>query len=185
MLTLAQECFGERNKNYTILGIEFSSSGPMVWYPKSAKNIVIQLSEEAFSSEKLALYQLAHETIHLLSPSGNNRANVLEEGLAVYFSWYYLEKVYQTKSEGLTRSPAYKSAGLLVKKILSDRPHLIKELRSVKPNLWELEVQDLKAFDLGQKETEMEILLMPFQKFECLYSNRPERMTLRQEHLIF
>lgn len=35
MLTEAQNRYGERDLNYTILGIEFSPHGPQIWYPNS------------------------------------------------------------------------------------------------------------------------------------------------------
>lgn len=186
MLTLAEKLFGPRNKEFTILGFEFSSTGPMIWYPKSSTNIVIQLSREAFHSEELALYQLAHETIHLLSPSGTSKANVLEEGLAVYFSWYYIEKVFNTKGESLTRSSEYNLAGLLVKKLLLKYPGFFFNLRSSKPNLWEIEESDLMAFapDLGRAEAE--ILMLPFQDFKALSLEDSERLyPLREYELLF
>src|SRR3990167_6713780 len=84
LLQLAESQFGARDKDYTILGIEFGSTGPFIWYPGNCKNIAIQLSLESLKSEHCALYELAHECIHLLSPTGKKNANVLEEGLATY-----------------------------------------------------------------------------------------------------
>lgn len=45
-LYCAEQYFGERDKTYTILGIEFILRGnPQVWYPENCGNIVIQLKQ--------------------------------------------------------------------------------------------------------------------------------------------
>lgn len=139
----AERFYGKRNKDFTVLGIEFCESGPRIWYPKSKDNIVIQLSLEALQSEKKAIYQLAHECIHLLSPSGKCNAIVLEEGLAVYHSWYTVEKKFQTNGKEMTGSMKYLEAGLLVEKVLNLVPDFFLKLRSLRKNLWEVTEADI------------------------------------------
>ena len=75
MLRTAEERFGVRDKDYSVLGIEFGESGPFIWYPGNCKNIAIQLSIGSRASERCALYELAHECIHLLTPTGKGTAN--------------------------------------------------------------------------------------------------------------
>lgn len=102
----AEKRYGERDKSWTLLGVEFSKGKqPQVWYPYSQDNkkfIIIQLTEKASCDNKEALFQLSHEVIHLLAPAGGGvKTNVFEEGLAAYFSIQYL------KQQGIKVSPEY------------------------------------------------------------------------------
>lgn len=144
MLTWAQNLFGPRNKEYTVLGIEFSAEGPMIWYPKAAKHIVIQLSLSARQDEVIALYQLSHECVHLLQPSGGEAATVFEEGLAVFFSWWYLEeRLGIAKARELTSDPRYREAGELVHKFLLENTTLVEDWLRSGRNLLELDLRDV------------------------------------------
>src|SRR5437879_7010897 len=60
------------------------------------RHIVIQLTMECLTDQVRACYQLAHESVHLLAPTGGRNANVLEEGLATYFSELYLHDTFAT-----------------------------------------------------------------------------------------
>ena len=105
----AEKRYGERDKKWTILGVEFTAEKqPQVWYPYSGDNenfIIVQLTQHASCNDKKALFQLSHEVIHLLSPAGGNvESTVLEEGLATYFSIQYL------KQQGFDISPDYISS---------------------------------------------------------------------------
>jgi hypothetical protein len=165
MLSLAETMFGERDKSFTILGIEFNESGPRVWYPKDIKNIVIQLTPEALNSEAIALYQLAHECVHLLSPSGSANANVLEEGVAVYFSWLYLKRTKNIEGYGFTENaPNYMTAGLLVEKALSFRPDFFKKARELSPEIWMITANDIQNLCPELNRDEARLLAMPFTK---------------------
>ena len=70
MLCIAEELFGPRDQSYTILGIEIGSDNPRIWYPGDCKHIIIQLDSSASTDMYQACYQMAHETVHLLSPTG-------------------------------------------------------------------------------------------------------------------
>src|SRR5437763_183874 len=86
LLNEAERLYGERDRSYTILGVEFGPGDPQIWFPGNRRHIVIQLADNALENTALAVYQLAHETIHLLSPTGTANAPVLEEGLATAFA---------------------------------------------------------------------------------------------------
>jgi hypothetical protein len=165
MLTHAEEMFGERDKEYTILGIEYCDSGPRIWYPKSKKNIVIQLTPDALHSEDLAYYQLAHECIHLLSPSGAANANVLEEGIAVYFSWWYLKRVLNIEGYSYTkRASNYMTAGLFADKALILNPDFFRKARELYPEIWKITAREIHALCPQLENDEAELLAMPFRK---------------------
>ena len=78
--------YGQRDLSYTLLGIEFGVGGPMIWYPGNRKYVSIMLSLDAAEQPNRALWQLAHECVHLLAPSGGSHAPVVEEGLAFLFA---------------------------------------------------------------------------------------------------
>ncbi len=134
-LEKAEMLFGDRDKEYTILGVEFlSTEVPQIWYAGSGRHIAIQLSREALGDANQAFYQLAHEVVHCLSPTGAQGANVLEEGLAVWFSRWYM------KTSGLgdhwnATLESYLEAGRLVEQLLKIDMGLIKRLRGREPVL--------------------------------------------------
>ena len=92
MLPMAEGLFGPRDLSYTIQGIEFAPGIPHIWYFGNLKHILIRLGSEAATDMSRACYQMAHETVHLLAPTGSNDANNLEEGVACYFAAYYMKK---------------------------------------------------------------------------------------------
>src|SRR5687767_7615570 len=56
MLGMAETLFGERDRSYTIVGVEFSTDDqPSIWYPRP-RNIIIQLTEGCAVDEKRALF---------------------------------------------------------------------------------------------------------------------------------
>jgi len=133
MLRDSQDKYGKRNLEYTILGVEFSETGPQVWYPGDCKNVAIQLDKDALTDPIRAYYQLAHESIHLLSPTGGRNASVLEEGLATSFAIDYVSITMKNKEYAdkcLKSMPEnYKSAYDLVTTALKENPDFIKEIR--------------------------------------------------------
>jgi hypothetical protein len=92
MLDMAQRMFGERDHAYTLLGVEYCGDQPRVWCPGNRGDLVVQVSVSCLDEPERACYQLAHECIHLLGPSGCSSATVLEEGLATWFAQYYLRE---------------------------------------------------------------------------------------------
>lgn len=144
ILRLAELMYGPRDRSWTILGIEFnldSNASPQIWYPDNCKNIAIQLNSAALEDTVLACYQLAHEAIHLLAPSGSRLANVLEEGVAVYFSLLYVTQ--HLKGKVKCNHEAYIRAYYEVSKLLNVDPDAIKKLRGVEPCFYKM---DLNTF---------------------------------------
>lgn len=90
MLQLAQAMFGERDRAFTLLGVEFCGDHPRVWCPGNRGDMIIQLAERCLDEPDRACYQMAHECIHLLGPQGCSSATVLEEGLATWFAQFYM-----------------------------------------------------------------------------------------------
>jgi hypothetical protein len=141
MLCLAESRFGTRDKTYTILGIEFINDVPHCWYPGNCGNIIIQLGRPCMTQPDRACFQLAHETIHLLSPTGGRNANVLEEGLASHFQVWYMANHYPCDwpRSGFDwrkfECQSYVRAKSLVEQLLELAPDAIRLLRERQPVL--------------------------------------------------
>lgn len=137
LLLKAERKFGLRDKTWTLLGVEFKAKGsPQVWYPSSGKNahfIAIQLTKNTATDKKRALFQLAHEVIHTLSPAGpGKKSSVFEEGIATYFSIHALNNTGVSISPRYISSAPYTAAYKLILKLYEKHPDTdqrIKRLR--------------------------------------------------------
>jgi hypothetical protein len=127
-LQFAEQRYGQRDLNWTLLGVDFAQlNAPQIFYAgiyDGRKDIVIQLTANAARDEKRALFQLAHEVIHTLSPIGPDaRSSVLEEGIATYNSLDYV------RYAGFKISPTYINA-----ENYSDAYWTIVELEAKQPD---------------------------------------------------
>jgi hypothetical protein len=90
------------------------------------------------------VYQLAHETVHLLDQHGGKQTHLLEEGAAVRFSLDMMAK-YGFDTAGLPGTDSYKTA-LKLFDLLGNAPYSItKELRSTCGNFISIDEATLKA----------------------------------------
>ena len=133
ILKTAEEKYGQRDYSYTILGVEFNQDEhPRIWYPGNCKNVIIQISMNCINDLNRAVFQVAHEAIHCLCPTGSKNANVLEEGLANLFSIEY------TKDNGhgiwVSNGQNYTDASELVKKLLTIDSEIIKKTKNSSTN---------------------------------------------------
>jgi hypothetical protein len=134
-LEKAEELFGPRDKSFTLLGTEFHDGPNRVIYPNANHDqIVILLSKEARGNHDQALFQLAHETVHVLAPVDVGTSTVLEEGLATYFSLTapdFADPTYARRSEAsLTgKFRAYRDALNDVRALLSVDPTVVARIR--------------------------------------------------------
>ncbi len=128
MLQMAEGLFGQRDSSYTILGVEFIVGIPQIWYPGNCKHIIIQLNQNAATNMLQACYQMAHETVHLLSPTGGNHANNFEEGVACYFAAYYLKNKLNAPNWEPTLQ-SYKQALALIAPRLDEDIYCVRRLR--------------------------------------------------------
>lgn len=131
--------YGERDRRWTYVGVAFHDDVPQLWFPGSREipprmHIAISLGRLAFSRRENAVYQLAHECVHLLTPVVGGGAPVIEEGLATVFSEDMLEFWcnYPDK-QALTQDPRYMSAAASVRQLLVLEPDAIRQLRRIEP----------------------------------------------------
>jgi hypothetical protein len=135
ILRTAEERYGERDKSYTLLGVEITNNGnPQIWYPGNCRNVCIQITEDCLSDLNRAVFQVAHETIHCLCPTGGQNANVLEEGLANLFSIEYCAENGHGKN-WTSNKQEYTNASNLVTELLEFDNDIIKKLRAIQPIL--------------------------------------------------
>ncbi|HHC73595.1 MAG TPA: hypothetical protein ENK78_00785 [Thiothrix sp.] len=169
-LKLAEEKYGKRDPKWTILGVEFAKrKQPAIWYPFSQEGkhyIIVQLTPDSLDNHKQALFQLAHETIHLLSPAGGGHpTNVFEEGLAVYFSVLFLQQEgIDIKTDYITGAN-YRQAYELVKELYRAYPQtdkIIQQIREEKGKLSGLSVADLQHYFPNLDEDSAILLITPF-----------------------
>ena len=85
LLQEAERLLWPRNPDKTILPAVFTEGGPMVRNTPDLKGAFAELSFAARTFWPTVVFELAHETVHLLNPMPRN-GNKLEEGVAVEFS---------------------------------------------------------------------------------------------------
>ena len=125
-LIKAEQRFGNRDKDYTILGIEFLNHHcPYIWYINNGKHIIIRLTLSCIDDFNQGVFQLTHEVIHCLSPDVNVRATILEEGLATLFATEYSINHGALKAT----DQKYLDACGLVNQLLKIDADIIKKLR--------------------------------------------------------
>lgn len=160
MLFKAEKEYGQRDQSWTLLGIEFRGAIPCIWFPKPGNGIIVRLSECALNDTVKACYQLAHECIHLLSPSGSSVVPVIEEGLATVNSESYIARelnyFYQTPEV------PYATAAALVRELLSIAPDAIAKLRTVEPAFTKLTNQTFIEAGVEAPVPLIDKLLSPF-----------------------
>jgi hypothetical protein len=138
-LRAAEELAGPRDASWTILGVEFfgherEGAVPHTWYPGNCGHIAIRLTRDVAKDPPRAIYQLAHEVVHLISPTGRaGRAPNLEEGFASMFAHEMAER------HANFRCPigkAYRAAHEDVSALLAMNRLAIKEIRHFEARLW-------------------------------------------------
>lgn len=167
MLNYAEELFGKKITEWTFVGIEFRSDGPHVRY-YSEKKISIVLSSNCsnFSPIPLQLfYQLAHETCHLLYPTGKPDANVLNEGISTYFSKIYHERRFpgSTYAIDCIKNSKYYEAFQLVEKLISNDNEVIKKIRQINPMISYVSEEELLNLNLNLSKKEISKLVSKFE----------------------
>jgi len=124
--------YGPRDSGYTLLGIEFGGDEPHIRYPTKCKQIAIRLTDAARLAPEQALFQLAHEAVHLLAPTGKD-ALVVEEGIATLFS-HRMSAAYGSSFRN--NEPAYACAEQTVLEWLQIHPGGVQAVRAIEPNFF-------------------------------------------------
>ena len=138
ILAEAEFLFGPRDGSIELLEPRISEKAGGQGY--GDRQIRIYLTKRSRNEPWVATYDLSHEAIHLLSPVRWGEATMLEEGLATYFCFRYMNRVHgmQFKSTG---SRKYDAAQRAVSTLLAKNEFLIKELRVQQPVISKINVK--------------------------------------------
>ena len=129
ILNIAENIYGKRDPQYTILGIELSDHGcPQIWFPLVFPNsIIIQITEDCLADPDRAMYQVAYEVIHCLRPHPNTNPTVLEEGIATHFAHEYMS-TFEHKPQWTASTTQYILAKKCIDLMLDNDNEIIKKL---------------------------------------------------------
>lgn len=132
LLADAEARYGPRDRSWTFGGLNYRTAGGpgTLASTDGTKRVVICLTQDALGDEVLQRWQLAHEVVHLLSPSGPQTTSVLEEGLASYNQFVHSSGGY-TGDNLFPRSPLdYQRAFEATKPLVERHPSGIRNLRA-------------------------------------------------------
>ena len=85
LLMRAEFILGPRDLSKEICQPDFADDGPRIRNTPELDGAFVELNRDAECSWPETVFEMAHETVHLLNPIPGN-ANYLEEGVAVAFS---------------------------------------------------------------------------------------------------
>lgn len=140
LLAVAEDLYGPRTSGWEFEGVHFANDAPRLWSFYETGSTVpdfvrIHVTPSVRDNPDQALYQLAHEVIHMLAPTCAPCTIIFEEGLAVKFS---LEQRFQSDwyAEALrnrrVQGENYHDAWQLAEQFLLLAPD-IKQLRRLEP----------------------------------------------------
>ncbi len=164
MLEMAEQRFGPRDRSYTILGFEFRAGSSQIWFPEDGKTVIVQLDSSNMNDPNLPLFQMAHESVHLLTPVLPANASVLEEGLATYFSKEYMAA--HIGGVWLTGDQKYDRAEVLARKLLLFNPDAVKALRELVSVISEATAQNILKICPSLSPQLAEQLVVTFQSWD-------------------
>lgn len=129
----------------------------------------IHLTNYAKEWETEAMFEIAHEVIHLLTPTTFDNVSVFEEGLATYFSFTYLRSIDQCEyaEQNLERakinSPNYYEAYDGVSQVSNVFAN-VKLLREEYPNI---KISDFGSEQFAKLTNDPNLINLFLQKFNC------------------
>jgi len=133
MMISATKLYGERDYSYAFAGIEFTPDDPHLRFYEG-NHVIIQLHSIAMLDRNQAFGQLAHECVHLLSPTPGRPVKILEEGMAVAFSYVYMRDTMRVILPPLGKE-SYQEALDLVTLLLNIDQDGIKKMRKEEPTI--------------------------------------------------
>ena len=110
-----------------------------------------------------ACYQMAHETVHLLSPTGGNHATNFEEGVACYFAAYYMTN-RMNEPCWLPDLPSYKRALELISPRLDEDIYCVRRLRDRQPSFLKMGREEISAEFPDLTPTDVDFLISKFDR---------------------
>jgi hypothetical protein len=152
------------------------ATGPAITYPEGYMlhprewKYHITLTTNTKSDWSNGIFQLSHETLHRLSPTGDPQTNNLEEGAAVYYSKIALEEhaddeeFFEAALQNIQKT-GYPYAYDLVKLLLEKYPDAIMQLREKEGRFTEIKKEHFEEAGIDMEETLIGQLLEDFLKY--------------------
>lgn len=164
MLWELEQIYGPRDREWTPLGVEFGGTRPCIWYPGNRGHVSIKLSFSASMNISYAVFELAHEAVHLLSPSGKRSAPAIEEGLATI---YAIEKSQQLGIKAPGISSSYFHCMHITRNFISHfGPSSISRIRQQEPAFYKWQPHNLRSVFPELSENDARDLCEPFAAIE-------------------
>ena len=86
LIEIAERELGPRDRRKKVYQPTFADDGPLLRNTPNFDGAFVKLSRNAEHYWPTAVFEMAHETVHLLNPVARDAGNMLEEGVAVAFS---------------------------------------------------------------------------------------------------
>ena len=160
LLDIAEAKLGPRDESKRIYRPSFDPDGPHIRNTPSLDGAFAELSHGARSDWRISVYQLAHETVHLLNPTVGQSATVFEEGIAVEFS--VIAQVALGQSTIVPIDDRYKAALQAVRRLPDDPFVVARRIRDRHGSLKGISVEDLQHAAPGLDRMQARLLLQPF-----------------------
>ncbi len=107
LLEIAETELGPRDRSKKVYQPQFADDGPFLRNTPNFDGAFVELSRNDEHYWPTVVYEMAHETVHLLNPVARGNGNYLEEGVAVAFS-LYVQPMYGFKMS--VQIPSYEYA---------------------------------------------------------------------------
>ena len=140
LLSIAESVLGRRDLSKKVYQPQFNDDVPHLRNTPNEDGAFVELSRSAECDWPEAVFEMAHETVHLLNPILGD-ANNLEEGIAVAFS-LRVQPLYGIRV--LVSMPSYIHALSLVSELPGDPLEVGRRVRERVGTLSAVTTQDLR-----------------------------------------
>lgn len=136
MSSQIESLYGPGRDDWIVRFVVFADEeAPCIFYPDGfAKTVGVRLVDRALDNIDYAKFQLAHELVHCLAPSGGVHGNVAEEGMAAFYQTLY--SCQYLGNRVVVGDKRYKSALNALLRLLSKHGNVLIKLREIEPNIW-------------------------------------------------
>ena len=158
LLALAESILGRRDLSKKIYQPQFSDDGPCIRNTPNLDGAFAELSRNGECYWPTVVFEMAHETVHLLNPAIGSTNN-LEEGVAVAFS-LHVQPSYGVNIQPST--PSYLHALQLARMLPGGLLRAAERVRDRAGALNAVTVRDLRDLFPSVEETALERLAERF-----------------------
>ena len=141
LLSIAEAALGARDTSKKIYQPGFTDDVPHVRNTPELDGAFAELSRNSECYWPTAIYEMAHETVHLLNPVPGT-GNYLEEGVAVAFS-VYVQTLFGLQPQPISLA-SYRRALELVCRLPNDPLNAAKQVRAAVGPLNQVTLQHLE-----------------------------------------